>query len=109
MLNTSSVLDTAANLITENGWFQGAVDYDSPALCANMAIGDAVRMANNIGTAVTYGVAARALLNHITDATISLDQPARGNAIVRWNDEFGRTQDEVVQALRGAAQRYKEA
>lgn len=109
MLNTSSILDTAADLIVEKGWFQGACPSYSPKLCANMAIGEAAKQAANLGASVTYDVAARAFLNHIFTEQTDLHQPVRGNAIVFWNDASGRTQEEVIQALRGAAQQYKEA
>jgi hypothetical protein len=95
MTQVAQVLNRAADLIEENGWFQK--DSFGRCLCAAYAINQARREG-------PYPVsqereALTTLLAHL--GIVEQFKPIL--RVVTWNDAPGRTQQEVVDALRGAA------
>ena len=86
----SDVLERAADRLSKPGaWVPGGGSTPDVA-CAALAIDAAARTRE-------AGIAAREAFARFIGA-----ETARGG-IWRWNDEPGRTQDEVVTALRNAA------
>ena len=91
---TGKVLDAAADYIGEHGWCQFDICDDFGRVCALGAIA-------RVTTDSMYSVFER------LDRYMALLKPrtsgARAPGIVEWNDMVGRTQEEVVALLRGAA------
>ncbi len=92
------VLREAAETLELVGWCQGILTNDRGQYCAAGAIRRAVNEGNyqNEGAAVTACVSAVETL----EAEV-------GQTIVDWNDTPGRTSDEVIAAMRYAAERVE--
>jgi len=91
--DVAAVLERAAEVIVDNGWCQGTFSFDG-CYCALGAIANACGIEGwkaNFAEGMT-GRAAQQLRD-----TIDRD------AVDEWNDTEGRTQTEVVAALRRAA------
>ena len=94
-MNVSDYLNKAADIIEEKGWIQGDFETED-GVCVNRAI-----------TLVTWSdrgrpmdielsdQVRRALREYLSSAPLSL---------YKWNDKPGRTKEEVLAALRGAAE-----
>ena len=92
-LCVADVLERAADVIVDNGWCQGTF-HDNGCYCALGAIAQACGIDGwkaNFAEGMT-GRAAQKLRNTV-----------HSEAIDDWNDAEGRTQSEVVAALRRAA------
>lgn len=104
-MNASAVLNKAADLIEDRGWFQGTVPLGN-RLCANMALGEGANIRGDLGLGplahhVAYKQAQLTLIKHL-DLPRTLGS-VLGSIIVEWNDKPGRTLAEVATALRAAA------
>lgn len=102
------VLNKAADLIEERGWFQGNIRDDDKRLCANIALSVAAEVRGDLmqgeGASERYALytqAQVALLKHL-DIQPELGR-VRGEAVICWNDTPGRTLSEVATAMRAAA------
>ena len=98
-MNTSEILDRAADLIEERGWTQGWYCGPTGELCAAGAMFVAIGLRPAGWTAPEHPAHRRAMVafeRHLMD---TFDYFGAHN----WNDEPGRTQAEVVNALRAAA------
>lgn len=84
-MRTRDVLREAAKVIEKYGWHQNDYGNESQGFCAIGALSKAGPLAD-IDTAI------RALQKHV-----------RRLSIADWNDKPGRTKEEVLKALRGAA------
>ncbi|AXQ68892.1 hypothetical protein HOU00_gp233 [Caulobacter phage CcrPW] len=104
-MNVANVLNKAADLIEERGWFQGNLrDDNDKRLCANMALAEAaeIRLQGDVSTRYTlYTQAQLVLLKHLS-ITILWDR-VKGSLIIEWNDAPGRTLSEVATTMRDAA------
>jgi len=93
-MTTCEILLKAADLIERDGWCQGAdlkqVD-GKPARCAERAIEEFLTSRRKFWEVM------RALRNHVTV-----------NTVWEWNDAPGRTKEEVIAGLRGAAAQCEE-
>lgn len=102
---TADDLDAAADILITDGWCQGQYSDEQGRVCALGAIGKAI-----IGNA--YG--------HLTsDATAEARYQAAIGAVAayradsvygipEWNDEPGRTEDDVHDLLRNTAKQLRE-
>lgn len=105
-MDTASVLEKAAELLEEPGaWTQGALGRDVD--------GDPVVVPQLAACMCVHGALAKAagksrLYLWPTGAVLALQEAVRAN-VVAWNDAPGRTQAEVVEALRLAAQEWRKA
>ena len=94
-IKPGGVLTRAADLIERDGWCQGG-SIVGKKRCAAAAIGDVL---------ATYRTSTLACRREIVGALLH----ATGLwSIPDWNDEPGRTKEEVVAALREAARRSDE-
>lgn len=84
---TTQVLLEAADLIEQRGWCQNSAQGPGGSICAAQAL--ALAAAYDFAFAAQVG---RKLLHTVGFRTVP-----------KWNDAPGRTQDEVVAALRQAA------
>lgn len=114
-MNTSDVLNKAADLIEERGWVQGpGWDWDGRGgtpLCLEGAIG----AASGIRGADTHrpfnecdaGRAVRAYLDMTPNIAPRIEWTAAPNLsnspLYRWNDQWHRTAAEVIEVLRATA------
>jgi hypothetical protein len=109
-MNTSEVLNKAADLIQERGWITGGdgwADEDSqaPGLCLEGAIMAAagLRFIGEVPQCPAY----RAVADYLGDEVCTLRVPACNyvspTRLYIWNDESGRTASEVIEVLRAAA------
>lgn len=87
------VLLDAADLIEEKGWIQGANWRPGLGYCVFGAINKVTQ--NDLAFSDAVG--------RVLTEIGRLNQPWTGG-IARWNDEPGRTKDEVLAALRKAAE-----
>ena len=85
----NEILTAAADLIEQDGWCQGSLQNDRGQHCIMGAISYA---------AADYSVPE---YHAAVDAVV---ETVDAYSVVRWNDQPGRTQAEVVAALRKAAQ-----
>ena len=87
-MTTADVLNRAADLIDTMGWFHfpSGMTPDASTLCAVEAISLAA-------PGPEYVVALDAFKDYLGTPNV-----------MRWNDAYGRTADEVITALRAAAQ-----
>jgi hypothetical protein len=107
-MNTSEVLNRAADLIQSRGWTQEAKggwfpepNADTP-VCAEGAIRLAVAEAGMWATAKTS--ICHALSDYLGDLYPECFNPISGRVIVfNWNDRKGRTAEQVLEAMRAAA------
>lgn len=81
----ADVLDDAADYIEKYGWTQGALQLDTGEVCAMGAI-------SRCATDALPGWAFKSLSRYL-DRQI----------IPKWNDQPGRTKQEVLDALRGCS------
>ena len=84
-MKTSEVLNTAADIIEKQGWWQDG--RDAVGVCAS----NAIARASEIG----YHPAHERFIDHIGGVKLQ--------DIFDWNDAPGRTAAEVVETLRAAA------
>jgi membrane-bound lytic murein transglycosylase B len=92
---TTTVLLSAADYIERHGWCQGA-----------MRTGDAVCAARALTIAAEHQVSIAERAGHRLARSLGTGGDARavpGWNVPTWNDKLGRTQEEVVEALRNAA------
>lgn len=100
--SVSEVLDRAADLLESEGrWTQGALARTKMGHCigpeeANSACWCALGAIMHVGKGL-----------NLQPVIIAMRTITGGSAIGDWNDAPGRTQDEVVQALRSASQQAK--
>lgn len=88
MSAVADVLNGAADLIERDGWAQGPIWQRGPKLCAGVAI---MKATNSVRL---QSSAAGALCREVGCTLIP-----------EWNDMAGRTEAQVVAALRSAAER----
>lgn len=111
-IETADVLDRAADIIERNGWWRksyydfGAVGSKPKCELACCARG-AINLAAN-------GRTPDRLSNLGEDALHALERylgisGEHPDSVADWNDEPGRTVEEVIAALRGAAKAEREA
>jgi hypothetical protein len=98
MDNTSRILLRAAELIAERGWAQGGYEMEDGTLCAlgainYAAVGVPYYRRNAAGVAATQQLR-RAVAQCPRWFYASIDQ---------WNDDPGRTAEEVIDTLIAAA------
>lgn len=93
-MNTSEILTKAADLIDEFGWMQGEYYNEKGCLCAVGAI--RVAADGYVEGAFPSEAATRA----IDLVAVHLDT----SSVIEWNDDFDRTQAEVVAKLRAVAE-----
>lgn len=102
-METAEILNKAADVIEERGWYQGlSQDPDGTGVCALGAICVAVGLDPHALAELGEGddAAARAGVE-AADALedwLGLDLP-----VTQWNDEYVDTAEQVVTALREAA------
>ena len=105
-MNTADILDKAADLIDRRGWNQGWYINTDGEMCPRGAIYAACGMQPNPNPSVDVmdwpGWSSSAADNAIT-ACDWLDEAVDDYA-ESWNDDEGRTKEEVVSTLRAAAQ-----
>ena len=97
MTAVADVLNGAADLIERDGWWQGNYRGPNGERCLNRALADALDLPLN-GLALwrldPLYLGAEAALRNVTGRYL----------LTGWNDQPGRTQAEVVAALRAAAE-----
>lgn len=123
-MKTSEILDKAADVIDRNGWIKG--DWYEPEergdapedcpVCAGAAINIALEYAPDFDhddVDVDDGAAAdafSALLRQVVFETRGAPTPRNLiQDIAYWNDEDERTEDQVLAALRAAAEAERSA
>lgn len=100
-MNIAEVLTRAADVIDERGWCQGEAWAPGGQVCAHGAIWEALGIDRidydqgelTTGARPVFGAACDAIRRHI----------GPGRSVTGWNDEPGRTKDDVTAALRAAA------
>lgn len=113
-IKTADVLDRAANIIERNGWYQGSY-FDRYALdgerspndcpvCTLGALNVALGALNPSHDVDLNGPAEMALRRYL-----NLDDSDGADSLADWNDRRCRTAEQVVAALRAAAQAEREA
>ena len=124
-MKPSDVLDSAANIILRDGWTQGQY-YEVPDLVGASIEEATIRNeeANRSGPCCQAGAISRAVSGKawtlgrwVREHPEARTAHARANHYmmrqvsnpVRYNDTPGRTADEVVAALRGAAELARKA
>lgn len=109
-ITPSGLLARAAELIGERGWHQGDYGNDDGCVCAIGALRAAAAEASGLQkTAVDRAVffehfIDRTVFDVMVDATTMLDEASPCRAIDIWNDQAGRTADEVVALMRHVAE-----
>lgn len=97
MITAQDVLSAAADVIDQRGWRQNTpTTFDLP-LCAGEAIDFAAAK-----LAVDREIRNQAMDLLVERIQMPLTFGAPVGAIVHWNDQYGRTQEQVVATLRGA-------
>lgn len=96
----ADMLDDAADNLERNGWTQGALQEHDGRRCAMGALG-AVRCTGNEASLIAIG--AMSYLAIEVGATYDLPDVA----IAEWNDAEGRTEQDVLDAMRRAAKRAR--
>lgn len=124
-MKPSEILDSAANILLRDGWWQGSFyknaenpDDDPEAnksapCCQDGAIrralfGLAYQPYRFIAEEEPLFLAQRRADYFMTQSVKALDPLHEPNPIL-WNDTPGRTREEVVEAFRGAAELAREA
>jgi hypothetical protein len=101
-VNTSEILDKAADLIEERGWNQGWYVNDCGGMCVRGAMFAAVGVAIPVSKTAPWPTYEPQLGRDVYAATVVMDEHVR-TPVERWNDYPRRTAAEVVEALRAAA------
>lgn len=96
-MQTSEVLNTAADLIESRGWVQGTSGWDKGAGGLCLEGGILAAMGLDRANVADFGVWIDCPARHAVRSY--LDDPAPYD----WNDEPGRTASEVVEVLRACA------
>lgn len=104
-MTTAEVLRAAADHIEKHGWTQHGPGVDGNRCCASVAIivvvdkafgvAPSSRSARDTKAQALFVAAKLALMKHL--------RLSGGWAVPGWNDAPGRTAEEVIAALRGAA------
>lgn len=105
-MNTADILDKAADLIDTRGWNQGHYVNESGGLDLDGALHAAVGMDPQRGTGMHRWpgwTQERELASNRTYAWLKR-WFNRSETPIWWNDQAGRTKEEVVSTLRAAAQ-----
>jgi hypothetical protein len=107
-MQTSEVLNKAADLIEERGWSQGTGWHtalaDSVPVCAEGGIWCATETDNNRRDYAALRAAKGAFRAYLTDRFPEHIHPNAGCVIGwSWNDDPERTAAEVIEVLRAAA------
>jgi len=89
------VLLDAADIIERRGWHRGSYESGYGAVCALGAINIAAN-----GAALKFGPSSN---DAVVRMTHYLVQTGYEDGVHSWNDQPGRTKEEVVAALRAAA------
>jgi hypothetical protein len=102
-MNTSDVLNRAADLIEERGWSQG-----SGWCLGGRDSGGALCLEGGIRVAAQefdiHQAAIHVVRDYLTDTRPEAINPACGTVIpFSWNDAYGRTAAEVIEVLRATA------
>lgn len=100
MSAVADVLNRAADLIERDGWCQRRYRGQDGEHC----VSDALIRAAGMGEPGDTGQQARVMTLYC-EASDALRAKVRRKNLPRWNDAPGRTQAEVVAALRAAAER----
>ncbi len=111
----ADVLDAAADHIQQHGWAQGSYRTPDGCCCARGAI--AVTRGDYDGCVNADDVDAEKALEELGDYLVEHDlvdvsEDDRGQGvcpIITWNDEPGRTADEVIGTLRRVAAEQRTA
>ena len=112
---TSEILDKAADVIEQRGWWRGAyrqpgADVRTCPVCVlgalNVATGSAPDAESNFKVPCAVSAAANALARHLGLGTDDELIDALGND---WNDHTAESIDDVVSDLRAAAASEREA
>lgn len=100
MGKAAEILYRAADLIEAGSWSRGFVSTD--CLCANVAIIKATKqICDSSGTLM---IRACGDAQEVLGAYLKFPPKMMTEAgIIMWNDDLGRTKEEVVTTLRGAA------
>lgn len=106
-MTTAEVLRAAADRIEKYGWCQGGTGEQGERRCAMRAISHAIDAAFNVTIATDRrSPAAHVAKRAFEGARVALMKHLNltgGWAVPGWNDAPGRTAEEVIAALRGAA------
>lgn len=86
----------AAKIIEEKGWTKGAY-HDDQGYCAIGALNKACGFYNDVNREA-YNIAIRCLAKYLKLPTISSVE------IIRYNDRVAKNADEVINAMRAAAE-----
>ncbi|MGC0365060.1 hypothetical protein ABH922_003044 [Rhodococcus sp. 27YEA15] len=97
MTDVSTILNTAADILEQDGWTQGkAVDRITGCRCAIGAINEAAGL-------TLAGPASTESITVWRDAVFAVRRKIGYSSVPAWNDAEGRTAIEVIAALRAAA------
>jgi hypothetical protein len=104
-MNTSEVLNTAADLIEERGWAVGSEGWGSPdGLCVEGALLAALGIAEDDGHRLAlYQCPAYAAVTAYLDLDPSPALCPISDTLWGWNDRGSRTAAEVIEVLRACA------
>lgn len=94
-MTVAEQLNAAADYIEEHGWCQNAYEDDNGGVCASGALREVGRQAFGPGGVGMFSVPYRLALT-----VVGRKLPAM---LCDWNDEPGRTKEEVVAMFREAA------
>ena len=102
-MTADEILDAAADLLEKEGWIQS--NLVSPE--GRCAIGAIRRVQDMNGSLIQYMFGSPKNPIPLQDTPTYVLQSFLGQAVATWNDQKGRTKEEVVQALRDAATKYR--
>lgn len=109
-MKTSEVLDKAADVIERNGWFQGGfidLSAEKPKGEEPCCVLGALSIAEHGDPMKSGSGRVEAVL--IDRLDLDVDEADEDYPLGYWNDEPGRTAEEVVRELRAAAASEREA
>ena len=96
-MEVGEVLRKAADYIDEHGWAQGHWDCETGCVCADGAIIQVAGEEHSSQATTAFDVASDVAKMRSSGTCYS---------IISWNDQPGRTKEEVTRLLRDAAQWY---